>query len=58
MLGTKSTQLPVLIRVAHAAIDARLQQLASDSQDRTEERHAIADALAGLRVLEEESLIQ
>jgi hypothetical protein len=55
ILEPRSPRLTQLIRAAQAAIDARLQQLAADPHDTAEERQAIADALAELRVLEHES---
>jgi len=45
----------VLIRAAHAAIDARMDQLQDNHRASAEELQAIADALAGLRVLRRES---
>jgi len=50
----RGVELPRLIRAAHAAIDARLEQLGANGQDRAEELQAIADAQAGLRVLSRE----
>lgn len=60
VLETDRSRLPVLIRAAHAAIDARMEQLGHDhlghdDQGSTEERLAIADAIAGLRVLKHEA---
>jgi hypothetical protein len=57
IVETDRSRLPVLIRTAHAAIDARMEQLTHNDHNEagTEERRAIADALAGLRVLARES---
>lgn len=55
ILETDRSLLPVLIRAAQAAIDLRIDQLRFDDLDSTAERDAIADALTGLRVLEQES---
>jgi hypothetical protein len=55
ILETDRSRLPVLIRTAHAAIDARIEQLKDDHHGSAEERQAIADAIAGLRVLKRES---
>jgi hypothetical protein len=55
ILERDRSRLPVLIRAAHAAIDARMQQLKSDHHGSAEERQAILDALAGLRVLGRET---
>lgn len=54
ILETDRTRLPQLLRSAQAAIDARVEQLRADQQDHAAERQAIADALAGLRVLKGE----
>ena len=54
ILETNRGNLPRLIQTAHAAINARLEQLCGDNGDSTAERQAIADALTGLRVLKEE----
>lgn len=54
MLETNRVRLPGLIRAAQAAIDARVAQLRESHQDSAAERQAIADALAGLRLLREE----
>jgi hypothetical protein len=55
ILETDRARLPILIRAAHAAIDARLQQLQNHHPASAEERQAIADAMAGLRVLKHEA---
>jgi hypothetical protein len=55
IVETDRSRLPVLIRAAHVAIDARIEQLKDHHQASTEERQAIADALAGLRLLKRES---
>lgn len=55
ILETDRSRLPILIRAAHAAIDQRVEQLRENREASPEERQAIADALAGLRVLREES---
>lgn len=55
ILETDRSRLPVLIRAAHAAIDARMDQLQDNHRASAEELQAIADALAGLRVLRRES---
>ena len=54
ILETNRGNLPRLIQTAHAAIHARLDQLCGDNGDSTAERQAIADAIAGLRILKEE----
>jgi len=53
ILETDLARLPVLIRAAHAAIDARVEQL-KQQQASAEERQAIADALSALCVLKRE----
>ena len=55
VLATDRSSLPALIRAAHAAIEARIEQLKKDQQVSAEERQAIADALVGLRVLRRET---
>ncbi len=54
IVETDSARLPALIQTAQAAIEARLGQLASCDGDYSEERQAIADAIAGLEVLKRE----
>lgn len=54
MLETKRMRLPKLIQTAQAAIEARLGQLRANPHDSQEERQALADAQAGLRVLSRE----
>jgi hypothetical protein len=54
ILETNRERLPQLIQAAQAAIDARIDQLRMNHHDSAEERQAIADALAGLRLLKEE----
>ena len=53
VLETDRKRLPVLIQAAHAAIDARMEQLEC-AHGSGEERQAIEDALAGLHVLRQE----
>jgi hypothetical protein len=55
VLETDRMRLPTLIRAAHAAIDARIEQLKEHHTASAEERQAIEDALAGLRVLTREA---
>ena len=55
VLETDRSRLPILIRAARAAIDARIEQLKNDQPASAEERQAIADALASLRVLKREA---
>ena len=55
VLETDRSRLPILIRAARAAIDARIEQLKHDQPASAEERQAIADALASLRVLKREA---
>jgi hypothetical protein len=54
ILETDRSRLPALIKVAQHAINSRIQQIGSDHQGTTEEREAIADALAGIRILQGE----
>lgn len=54
ILETNRSRLPVLIQAAQAAIDARVEQLQSNSHDSADEKQAIADAQAGLNVLRKE----
>ena len=54
LLETDPSRLPVLIREAHAAIDARMVEIGDDREGTGDEQQAIADALAGLRVLKTE----
>jgi hypothetical protein len=56
VLETNRAELVRRIHAAQAAIDARISQLQSDHQDSNDERQAIEDAQAGLRVLREEAL--
>lgn len=55
ILETDRSRLPKLIAEAQAAIDARLEALRSHSDVRAdgldEEKQAIADAQAGIRIL-------
>lgn len=55
ILETDPSRLPVLIRAAHAAIDARVEQLKNDHHASAEERQAIADDLVSLQVLKRET---
>lgn len=55
ILETDQSRLPVLIRMANAAIHARMEQLLQDHQASAEEQQALSDAIAGLRVLKRES---
>lgn len=54
ILETDRKRLPRLIQSAQAAIDARIEQLGADHDGSSGEREAIANALAGLRVLRDE----
>jgi hypothetical protein len=54
ILETDRSRLPALIEVAQSAIDARIEELQSDHLGTREEMDALADALAGLRVLRKE----
>ena len=54
ILETDRSRLPALIKVAQDAIESRIQQIGNDHQGTPEEREAIADALAGIRVLRQE----
>lgn len=53
ILETNQSRLAVMIQAAHAAINARKQQL-QGSEGSAEEQHAIEDALANLRGLTQE----
>lgn len=53
IVETDSVRLPALIQAAQAALDLRIQELQQQS-DHFEESHAISDALAGLRMLQQE----
>jgi hypothetical protein len=55
VVETDRRRLPVLIRAAHAAIDARVEQLRKDHRTSAEELQALEDALAGLHVLTREA---
>ena len=55
ILETDQSRLPELIRLAHAAIDARIEHLKNDGHGAAEEQQAIQDAVAALRVLKRES---
>jgi hypothetical protein len=54
ILETDRSRLPKLIKDAQAAIDARVEELRDNHGDTPEEQRALADALAGLRVLRRE----
>jgi hypothetical protein len=53
-LEADDRKLPNRLRVAKAAIDARLHEMQLDHGGTSEERHAIADALANLNVIRRE----
>lgn len=55
VLETDPGRLPILIRAACAAIDARMEQLGQDHKTSAEEVQALEDALASLRVLKREA---
>jgi len=55
VVETDLRRLPVLIRAAHAAIDARVEELKHHHKASPEERQALEDALAGLGVLRREA---
>ena len=55
VVETDRGRLPVLIRAARAAIDARMEQLQQDRKTSPEELQALEDALAGLRILKREA---
>jgi hypothetical protein len=54
ILETDDAKLPNRLKVAKAAIDARLHEWQSDHGGPLDERQAISDALAGLTVLRAE----
>jgi hypothetical protein len=54
ILETDRSRLPSLIKAAHAAIDARLEDFRLNHGGTPDEQQAIADALNGLRVLQKE----
>jgi hypothetical protein len=56
ILETNRAALVKRIQAAQAAIDARIAQLHFGHQDNANERQAIADALAGLRLLHQEAV--
>jgi hypothetical protein len=58
VLETNRTELVRRIQAAQAAIEARIAQLHSDHQDSDDERQAIENALAGLRLLGQETVTQ
>jgi hypothetical protein len=58
ILETDCSRLPELMQVAQIAINARRAELRFDHNDGTEEKHALADALAGLAILREERRVQ
>jgi hypothetical protein len=51
VLETNLGKMQSRIQAAKAAIDARLHELQMDHGGTPEERHALSDALAGLRIL-------
>lgn len=51
ILETDRLRLPKWVKSAQAAIDARIEELRSDHQSTADEQAALADALAGLRLL-------
>jgi hypothetical protein len=55
VLETDRVRLADLIPAEYAAIDARIVRLKQDGGSSAEERQAIDDALAGLRVLRREA---
>jgi hypothetical protein len=55
ILETDRSRLPVLVRAARAAINVRVEQLRVAPEASDTERQAIEDALAGLRILEQEA---
>jgi len=55
VLETDRARLPVLIRAAQGAIQARMQQLKQDHKPPAEELQALEDAMAGLHVLKREA---
>jgi hypothetical protein len=55
LIETDRSRLPLLVGAARAVITMRVQQLRSDSLASKEERQALEDALASLRVLRQES---
>ena len=55
VLETDRRRLPVLIRAAQAAIQARMEQLKLDYRPPAEELQALEDAMAGLHVLKREA---
>jgi hypothetical protein len=54
ILETNRAELLKRVQAAQAAIEARITQLQSNHQDSSDERQAISDALAGLRLLQQE----
>jgi len=56
ILETDGLRLPELIKTAQAAINRRIEELRTDHQGTPQEQQAIADALAGLRLLQQERL--
>ena len=56
ILETDRSRLPSLINAAQVAIEARVEELRVNHGGTTAEQQAIADALAGLRVLRKECL--
>lgn len=54
LLETDLTRLPGLIHSAQSVIDVRILQLQGDGHGTPDERDAIANALAGLRILQQE----
>jgi hypothetical protein len=55
VVETDRARLPVLIRAARAAIDARMEQIKEYHRATAEELQALEDALSGLRVLKHEA---
>ena len=56
ILETDASRLPELVQRAQAAINKRVEELRTDHQSTPEEQQAIADALACLRILQQERL--
>ena len=54
ILETNPERLPQLIQVAQRAISTRMAQLGADHEASEDEKQAILDALAGLKVLQRE----
>ena len=55
ILETDRFRLPAVIKTAQTAINSRIEELEKDHQGTPEERDAIASALAGIRILQQEA---